>query len=39
MTELLQYEKRLYIPSEVSVQTKLLKRHHDNELTKHFSIE
>ncbi len=39
MTELLWYEKRLYIPSEASVQTELLKCHHDNELTEHFSIE
>jgi len=39
MTELLQYEKRLYIPSEASVWTELLKHHHDNELTEHFSIE
>ncbi len=39
MTELLQYEKRLYIPPEVSVQTELLKRHYDDELTRHFSIE
>ncbi len=39
MTELLQYEKRLYIPSEASVQTELLKHHHDDELTRHFSIE
>ncbi len=39
MTELLQYEKRLYIPSEASVWTELLKCHHDDELTKHFSIE
>jgi len=39
MTELLQYEERLYIPSEASVWTELLKRHHDNELTEHFSIE
>ncbi len=39
MTELLQYERRLYIPSEASVQTELLKRHHDDELTEHFSIE
>jgi len=39
MTELLQYERRLYIPPEASVQTELLKHHHDNELTEHFSIE
>ncbi len=39
MTELLQYEKRLYILSEALVQTKLLKHHHDDELTEHFSIE
>ncbi len=39
MTELLWYEKRLYIPSKALVQTELLKRHHDDELTKHFSIE
>jgi len=39
MTELLWYDKRLYIPSEASVQAELLKRHHDNELTRHFSIE
>ncbi len=39
MTELLQYEKRLYIPPEASVQTELLKHHHDDELTEHFSIE
>ncbi len=39
MTELLQYEKRLYIPSEASVQTELLKCHHDDELTEHFDIE
>ncbi len=39
MTELLWYERRLYIPSEASVQTELLKHHHDNELMKHFSIE
>jgi len=39
MTELLQYERRLYIPFEASVQTELLKHHHDNELTEHFSIE
>ena len=39
MTELLQYERRLYIPPEVSVQTELLKHHHDDELTEHFSIE
>ncbi len=39
MTELLQYERRLYIPPEASVQTELLKCHHDNELTEHFSIE
>ncbi len=39
MTELLQYERRLYIPSEASVQTELLKHHHDDELTEHFSIE
>ncbi len=39
MTELLWYEKRLYIPSEASVQTELLKHHHDDELTEHFSIE
>jgi len=39
MTELLQYEKRLYIPSEASVQAELLKCHYDDELTEHFSIE
>ncbi len=39
MTELLQYERRLYILSEASVQTELLKHHHDDELTEHFSIE
>ncbi len=39
MTELLQYEKRLYIPFKASVQTELLKHHHDNELMRHFSIE
>ncbi len=39
MTELLWYEKRLYIPSEASVWTELLKCHHDNKLTEHFSIE
>ncbi len=39
MTELLQYEKKLYIPPEASVWTKLLKHHHDDELTEHFSIE
>ena len=39
MTELLQYKKRLYIPPEASVQTELLKCHHDDELTRHFSIE
>jgi len=39
MTELLQYERRLYIPSEASVQTELLKCHYDDELTEHFSIE
>jgi len=39
MTKLLWYERRLYIPSEASVQTELLKHHHDNELTEHFSIE
>ncbi len=39
MTELLQYEKRLYIPLEASVWTELLKCHHDDELTEHFSIE
>ncbi len=39
MTELLQYERRLYIPPEASVQTELLKHHHDNELTEHFSIK
>ncbi len=39
MTKLLQYERRLYILSEASVQTELLKHHHDNELMKHFSIE
>ncbi len=39
MTELLWYERRLYIPSEASVWTELLKHHHDDELTEHFSIE
>jgi len=39
MTELLWYEKRLYISPEVSVWTELLKCHHDDELTEHFSIE
>jgi len=39
MTELLWYEKRLYIPPEVSVWTELLKCYHDDELTEHFSIE
>ncbi len=31
--------EKLYIPSEVSVQTELLKHHHDDELMRHFSIE
>ncbi len=39
MTELLWYERRLYILSEASVQAELLKHHHDDELTRHFSIE
>jgi len=39
MTELLWYNERLYIPPEASVQAELLKRHHDNELTEHFSIK
>jgi len=39
MTELLQYERRLYIPLKASVWTELLKCHHDDELTRHFSIE
>jgi len=39
MTELLQYKRRLYIPFKASVWTELLKCHHDNELTRHFSIE
>ncbi len=39
MTELLQYKRRLYIFPEASVQTELLKHHHDDELTEHFSIE
>jgi len=39
LTELLCYEERLYISPEASVQAELLKCHHDDELTKHFSIE
>ncbi len=38
-TELLCYEERLYISSEAFIQAELLKRHHNDELTEHFSIE
>jgi len=38
-TELLCYKERLYIPPEASVWAELLKHHHDDELTRHFSIE
>ena len=38
-TELLCYKKQLYIFSETSVKTKLLRDYYDNVLVKHFDIE
>jgi hypothetical protein len=39
LTELLHYEKQLYISSETSVKAELLKCYYDDELMRHFSIE
>jgi len=39
LIELLHYNKKVYIFSETSVKTKILKHHYDDELTDHFNIE
>ena len=38
-TKLLCYEEQLYIFSEASIRTKLLRCHHDDVLARHFDIE
>ena len=37
--ELLHYNKRVYISSETSVKTEILKCHYNDELMSHFDIE
>jgi len=38
-TELLHYNEKVYISSETSVKTEILKCHYDDELMSHFDIE
>jgi len=38
-TELLHYNKKIYIFSETSVKAEILKCHYDDELMSHFNIE
>jgi len=39
LTELFHYNKKIYIFSETSVETEILKCHYDDELMNHFDIE
>jgi len=39
LTELLHYNKKIYISSETSVKAEILKCHYDNELMSYFDIE
>jgi len=39
LTELLHYNKKIYISSETSVKTEILKHHYNDELMSHFNIE
>ena len=37
--ELLRYKNILYVPEETSVREELLRRHHDDPLTRHFDVD
>ena len=39
LTELLYYNKKIYISSETSIRTEILKCHYNDELMSHFNVE